>query len=183
MPAGTKNPWTVGHLTEDRSNIGGTRRYLGWSHIRLSVVVPIGVIVAVAIVCVVVAVLSSARRADEVALDTERQLFTRALADHGERVLREIESVSTSEIANRRIRLEFHETQHERAQEFSISAITDGQKRQVVRQQWSFSPTGSTTEVEDYTVNLASVSALELVIDPGRHDQQAHASLQSIAIA
>jgi hypothetical protein len=34
---------------------------------RLSIVVPIGIIVAVAIVCVVVAVLSSARRADEVA--------------------------------------------------------------------------------------------------------------------
>ena len=74
---------------------------------RLSVVVPIGVIVAVAIVCVVVAVLSSAQRADEVALNTERQLFTRALANHGERVLREIESVSTSEVANRRIRVEF----------------------------------------------------------------------------
>ena len=69
--------------------------------------VPIGVIVAVAIICVVVAVLSSARRADEVALDAERQLFTRALANHGERVLREVESVSTSEIAYRRIRVAF----------------------------------------------------------------------------
>jgi diguanylate cyclase (GGDEF)-like protein len=95
------------HLAATQSDIGEARKQVGWSHIRLSVVVPIGVIVAVAIVCVVVAVLSSARRADEVALDTERQLFTRALADHGERVLREIESVSTSEIANRRIRLEF----------------------------------------------------------------------------
>ena len=56
---------------------------------RLSVVVPIGVIVAVAIVCVVVAVLGSAQRADEVALDNERQLFTRALNHHAERVLRE----------------------------------------------------------------------------------------------
>ncbi len=93
-------------MTETRSDIGETRK-IGWSHIRLSIVVPIGVIVAVAIVCVVVAVLSSARRADEVALDAERQLFTRALANHGERVLREIESVSTSEAANRRIRVAF----------------------------------------------------------------------------
>jgi hypothetical protein len=83
----------------------------------------------------------------------------------------------------RRIRLEFHESQHERAQEFSISAITDGQKRQVVRQQWAFSPTGSTIEVEDYTVNLPNVSALEIEIDPGRHDKSAHATLHSIAIA
>ena len=68
---------------------------------------PIGVIVAVAIVCVVVAVLSSARRADEVALDHERQLFTRSLTNHGERVLREIASVATSEAAVRKIRVNF----------------------------------------------------------------------------
>src|SRR5262245_25522632 len=94
-------------LAAARSDIGDARAKVGWNHIRLSVVVPIGVIVAVAIVCVVVAVLGSARRADEVALDTERQLFTRALANQGERVLREIESVATSEVANRRIRVSF----------------------------------------------------------------------------
>jgi diguanylate cyclase (GGDEF)-like protein len=93
-------------LAETRSDIGEARK-VGWRHIRLSVVVPIGVIVAVAIVCVVVAVLSSAQRADEVALDTERQLFTRALANHGERVLREVESVATSDAANRKIRVNF----------------------------------------------------------------------------
>src|SRR5712671_1739255 len=95
------------HLAATQSDIGEARKQVGWSHIRLSVVVPIGVIVAVAIVCIVVAVLSSARRADEVALDTERQLFTRALANHGERVLREIESVATSEAADRNIRRKF----------------------------------------------------------------------------
>jgi len=89
------------------SSIGEGRKTFGWNHVRLSVVVPIGVIVAVAIVCVVVAVLGSAQRADEVALNTERQLFTRALANQGERVLREIESVATSEVANRRIRVSF----------------------------------------------------------------------------
>jgi diguanylate cyclase (GGDEF)-like protein len=93
-------------LTGDRSNIGGTRRP-GWSHIRPSVVVPIGIIVAVAIVCVVVAALSSAQRADDVALDNERQLFTRALTNQGERVLRDISAVATSEAAYRRIRVSF----------------------------------------------------------------------------
>jgi len=93
-------------LAETRSDIGEARK-VGWRHIRLSVVVPIGVIVAVAIVCVVVAVLSSAQRADEVALDTERQLFMRALANHGERVLREIEGVATAEPANHKIRVNF----------------------------------------------------------------------------
>jgi diguanylate cyclase (GGDEF)-like protein len=89
------------------SNSGEARKAAGWSHLRLSVVVPIGVIVAVAIVCVVVAVLSSARRADEVALANERQLFTRALSTHGERVLREVESVATSDAAYRKIRVSF----------------------------------------------------------------------------
>ncbi|HWF94658.1 MAG TPA: EAL domain-containing protein [Xanthobacteraceae bacterium] len=74
---------------------------------RPSVVVPIGVIVAVAIVCVVVAALSSAQRADGVALDNERQLFTRALTNQGERVLRDISAVATSEAAYRRIRTNF----------------------------------------------------------------------------
>jgi diguanylate cyclase (GGDEF)-like protein len=70
-------------------------------------VVPISVIVAVAIVCVVVAALTSAQRADDVALDNERQLFTRALANQGERVLRDISAVATSEAAYRRIRVSF----------------------------------------------------------------------------
>ena len=44
------------------------RPYSHWDRARLSVVVPIGGIVAVAIVCIVVAVLSSARRADDAIL-------------------------------------------------------------------------------------------------------------------
>ena len=44
--------------------------HTSWDRARSSVVVPIGVIVAVAIVCIVVAVLSSAQRADEVARRT-----------------------------------------------------------------------------------------------------------------
>jgi diguanylate cyclase (GGDEF)-like protein len=70
-------------------------------------VIPIGVIVAVAIICVVVAVLGSAQRADEVAIATERQLFTRALNNHGERMLREVDAVANSEAAYRKIRLNF----------------------------------------------------------------------------
>ncbi len=69
--------------------------------------VPIGVIVAVAIVCIVVAVLSSAQRADEVAVTHEQQLLSRALDNFGERVLREADSVATSPAAVRNIRDKF----------------------------------------------------------------------------
>ena len=69
--------------------------------------VPIGVIVAVAIVCIVVAVLSSARRADQVAIQHEAQLLARALDSDGERVLREVESVASSQSAIENIRLNY----------------------------------------------------------------------------
>jgi diguanylate cyclase (GGDEF)-like protein len=73
----------------------------------LSVVVPIGVIVAVAIVCIVVAVLSSAQRADEVAIQHEKQLFAQALNNYGERAMREVKSVAMSASAIQNIRVKF----------------------------------------------------------------------------
>ena len=54
----------------------------GWDRTRLSVLVPLGVVVAVAIVCIVVAALTSAQRADDVALERERQLLIRAIDNH-----------------------------------------------------------------------------------------------------
>ena len=90
-----------------RPRASDARQYTSWDRARLSVVVPIGVIVAVAIVCIVVAVLSSAQRADVVAVDHEKQLFSRALTNYGERVLREVESVASSEGAIQNIRQSF----------------------------------------------------------------------------
>lgn len=84
----------------------------------------------------------------------------------------------------RLIRLEFHEDGQERLQEFAVYAIRKNQARQeVLRQQWNFSPDGSTQEIEDYPVELVDVTAIELQIDPDRHDKQKVASLQSIALA
>jgi diguanylate cyclase (GGDEF)-like protein len=73
----------------------------------LSVVVPIGVIVAVAILCIVVAVLSSAQRADTVALQHERQMLANALRAQGERVLREVESIASAPSAIEHVRNTF----------------------------------------------------------------------------
>jgi diguanylate cyclase (GGDEF)-like protein len=90
-----------------RSRATEDRQYTSWDRARLSVVVPIGVIVAIAIVCIVVAVLSSARRADEVAVEHETQLFSTALNNFGASVLREVESVASSEAAVRNVRVKF----------------------------------------------------------------------------
>lgn len=57
---------------------------------------PIGLVVLVAIVCVVVSVLSAAQRSDDVELAQERKLLTHAIIDRGRRVLRELENVAAS---------------------------------------------------------------------------------------
>jgi outer membrane receptor protein involved in Fe transport len=52
-----------------------------------------------------------------------------------------------------------------------------GPEKEIVRQQWNFSPAGSTTEIEDYAVDLDGVSVLELAIQPawaGARDKQVH---------
>jgi hypothetical protein len=73
-----------------------------------------------------------------------------------------------------RIQLGFCETECERTQEFTVRWLSaDGRPpTEIVRQQWNFSPAGSTTEVEDYSVDLDAVSVLELAIQPdlGRRD-------------
>src|SRR5436305_13304708 len=63
---------------------------------RTTGVVPIGIVVALAIVCVVGAVLTAAGRADDVELQQERLLLTNAIADRGHRVLRELDNVAAS---------------------------------------------------------------------------------------
>ncbi|MGH6737955.1 MAG: hypothetical protein ACREDY_02780, partial [Bradyrhizobium sp.] len=70
-----------------------------WDQTRLSVLLPLGVVVAVAIVCIVVAALTSAQRADDVAIARDQELLTRAIANHGEWSLRRLRNVVKSDIA------------------------------------------------------------------------------------
>jgi hypothetical protein len=84
-----------------------------------------------------------------------------------------------------RIRLVFHEEQHARTQEFVLRWSPDGGQsyRQLVRQQYNFSPPGTTREVEAYTVNLDGVTALELSIVPDISGGEARASLARLQLA
>jgi hypothetical protein len=54
--------------------------------------------------------------------------------------------------------------------------------REIVRQQWNFSPPETIREVEDYTVALTDVTVLELVVVPDKSGGQAHASLESLRL-
>lgn len=84
-----------------------------------------------------------------------------------------------------RIQLCFVETEANRTQEYVLRWSQDnGQTfREIVRQQWNFSPEGSTTELEDYSIALTVVTALELVITPDISGQNAIATLEKLRIA
>ena len=85
----------------------------------------------------------------------------------------------------RRVRLHFAESVAARTQEFVLRWLTaDGQSaREVVRQQWTFSPAGSTHEAEDFRVELEGVTALELSITPDISGGDARASLAEMRVA
>ena len=74
-----------------------------WDRTHFGVVVPLGVVVVVAIVCIVVAALTSAHRADEVALANEQHLLTRSIATHGEWSLRRLHGIIAVDGALRNI--------------------------------------------------------------------------------
>jgi hypothetical protein len=87
--------------------------------------------------------------------------------------------------AIKQIRLSFVETAVERTQQYELRWSADGGQsfREIVRQQWNFSPSGTTTETEDHQVNLSGVTLLELDITPSISGGEARASLAQLRIA
>jgi hypothetical protein len=84
-----------------------------------------------------------------------------------------------------RLHLEFHEDQLERTQEFVLRWSSNGGQsyREIVRQQYNFSPPGTTREREDYPVDLHGVTNLELSIVPDISGGAARASLAQLRLA
>src|SRR6266496_2171314 len=84
-----------------------------------------------------------------------------------------------------RIALVFEETETERTQEFVLRWSPDGGHsfREVIRQQWNFSPPKTTREIEKYHVDLSDVTVLELVIVPDISRGSARASLKSLRVS
>src|SRR5207302_3606353 len=75
-----------------------------------------------------------------------------------------------------RISLVFEETEIERTQEFVLRWSSDGGRsfREIVQQQWNFSPPKTIREIEEYQVELSDVTVLELVIVPDQSRGLAH---------
>lgn len=102
-------------------------------------------------------------------------------SQHGEQRIRIIFDEPTS---LHRIQLRFYESESERTQEFTLrwSSGAGGPPKEIVRQQWNFSPAGVTTEVEDYTIDLKAVCVLELAIQPDLGGREAVASLAAFRL-
>jgi hypothetical protein len=84
-----------------------------------------------------------------------------------------------------RISLVFEETEAQRTQEIVLRWSPDGGRsfREIVRQQWNFSPPNTIREVEEYRVELSDVTVLELVIVPDISRGAAHASLKRLRLS
>lgn len=84
-----------------------------------------------------------------------------------------------------RIWLNFFEPEIERTQEYVLRWSPDrGQSyHEIVRQQWNFSPQGSTSETGDHHVELPQVTVLELNIIPDIRGAHAVASLAQLRLA
>ena len=85
----------------------------------------------------------------------------------------------------RRIWIRFDEPSTERTQQFTLRwQPADGSAtREIVRQQWTFSPQGAVQETEDYRVELPGVALLELSIVPELQGGEARACLSSLRLA
>ena len=72
----------------------------------------------------------------------------------------------------------FEENETARTREFRESSV-----KEIVRQQWNFSPPDSIREVEEYQVELSSVTVLELVINPNIGGGVARASVKNLRLS
>src|SRR5690349_24738824 len=77
------------------------------------------------------------------------------------------------------------EAERTHTQEFVVRWSVDGGRsfREIVRQQWNFSPPETVREVQEYEVELSDVTVLELIITPDISGGTARASVKSLRVS
>jgi len=85
----------------------------------------------------------------------------------------------------RRIHLLFREDKQERTQEFVVRWSADGGRsyREIIRQQYNFSPPATTKQGEDYRIDLDGVTAVEIRLVPDISGGRACATLAELRLA
>jgi hypothetical protein len=84
----------------------------------------------------------------------------------------------------RRIALEVEEPEVDRTQELQLAISTDGGRtyRELLRQEYNFSPPGTTYEREDWAVESDAVTHLRLVIRPDKGGKPCRATITSLVL-
>jgi hypothetical protein len=105
-------------------------------------------------------------RANEPGIQTIRLLF-----DHPQTI--------------RVVRVVFKEEESARTQEFVLRWLPEGTGawKDIVRQQWNFSPPQTAIECEEYKVDLRLAGGLEIMIYPDISGGDTRASLQSLQLS
>jgi len=82
------------------------------------------------------------------------------------------------------ITLEVEEHEVSRTQELQLSVSVDGGQtyQELLRQEYTFSPPGTTFEREAWTVNVTGVTHLQLWIKPDKGDKPCRATLTSLVV-
>jgi sensor domain CHASE-containing protein len=91
-------------LSSAQIQTAGETNQTRWDQARVRLLIPVGVIVVIAIVCIAVGVLSSAQRANRISVDSEQQSILRSIDENAERVLRHLQSVASMPEATTAIR-------------------------------------------------------------------------------
>jgi len=83
------------------------------------------------------------------------------------------------------IRVAFKEEESARTQEFVLRWLPEGTDawKDVVRQQWNFSPPQTAIECEEYKVDLPAAGGLEITICPDISGGHTRASLESLQLS
>lgn len=86
--------------------------------------------------------------------------------------------------AIREISLEVEETEVTRTQELQLALSRDGGRtyREVLRQEYTFAPPGTTFEREQWQVNAEAVTNVRLVIKPDKGGQPCRATVTALAL-
>jgi hypothetical protein len=84
----------------------------------------------------------------------------------------------------RRVALEVEEPEEVRTQELQLAVSTDGGRtyRELLRQEFNFSPTGTTSQREDWAVNSDAVTHLRVVIKPDKGGKPCRATITSLVL-
>jgi hypothetical protein len=87
--------------------------------------------------------------------------------------------------AIRRVILEVEELEVPRTQELQLAVSTDGGRtyREVLRQDYNFSPPGTSFEREDWTLDAVGVTHLRLMIRPDKGSKPCRATITSLALS